>query len=159
MTKNRGFWEANFLFYELILSILLTFIFIIWCQYFSGLIIIDKILLNNRNTIYGSLSAIFGSLLGFIITTISIIIGYTKDERLKTVVESAHYKDLWNVYKSSIRFLAFATISALFGLIFDRDTSQIYFSVYLNFFMILIIIFRLGRSIWALENIISIITP
>jgi hypothetical protein len=57
-----------------------------------------------------------------------------------------------------MKALAAATMAGLFGLIFDRDMNPVPLILYTNVLTTTLAFFRLGRSIWALENIISIVT-
>jgi hypothetical protein len=101
---------------------------------------------------------LFGSLLGFSITAVSIVLGYAASEKLLIVRKSKHYQDLWNVFKSAIRVLALATVVALLGLIFDKNDQPLNFLVYSNVFTVILSSFRVARCVWVLENIIMIVT-
>jgi hypothetical protein len=78
--------------------------------------LIAQILDSQRGTVYGTLASIFGSLLGFVITTVSIVIAFATHERLAIVRASEHYPTLWKVFMSSIRVLGIATVVAFLGL-------------------------------------------
>jgi len=158
MTKIKEFWEAHFLPLEFFVSILTMAGFIIWGEFYSGRWVMDSLLEGNRSAVYGALSAIFGALLGFVITAVSIVLGYVASDKLTLVRESPHYEDLWRVYKAAMRSLAVATIAGLLGLIFDREARPMPFLFYLNILTTMLAFFRLGRSIWVLENIISLVT-
>jgi NhaP-type Na+/H+ or K+/H+ antiporter len=104
------------------------------------------------------LTTLFGSLLGFSITAISIVIGYASSDKLAIVRNGKHYQDLWNVFKSAMIVLALATIFALLGLIFDRNPDPINYFLYINIFTIILAFFRVARCIWVMNNIISIVS-
>jgi hypothetical protein len=154
----RERWAKEFLRFEFLSSILMTILFFIWFEYFSGQVLVDQVLLGNRSAIYGALAAIFGALLGFVITAVSIVIGYSANDRLAIVRDSPEYPKLWKIFISAIRATALATMAALLGLIFDRDTSPSYWILFFNLFAFILILFRLGRCIWVLENIINLLT-
>lgn len=154
----RERWAQEFLRYEFLTSILVTILFFLWFEYFSGQGLVDQVLDGNRSSIYGALAAIFGALLGFVITAVSIVIGYSASERLDIVRNSKHYPDLWKIFISAIRATALATMAALLGLVFDRDSSPSHWILYLNIFAFVLVLFRLGRSIWVLEQIINLLT-
>lgn len=151
-------WKIYFLKVELGIALLFTAVFIIWAQCFGGQVVIERILKENRSDIYGALAAVFGSLLGFIITAVSIILGYTTNDRLTIVRESKHYALLWEVFTAAIRILSVATIAALVGLVVDRDSSPVYIVLYINVFTTTLSSFRLARCVWVLENIIKLVT-
>lgn len=158
MNKFSEWWSRYFLTLELIASILIFLSFLIWGEFFSGKKALDQILGDNQNKIYENLTAVFGTLLGFVITAVSIVLGYTDNENLDVIRESDHYEDLWKVYKSAMRSLALATAAGLMGIIFENMEDIKYYLLYLNVLTVSLAIFRLGRSIWILENIISLIT-
>ena len=83
MSCISRFWNKNFLNCELALSILVGIFFVIWVVWFGGSAIVDNILNGNRSAVYGVLASIFGSLLGFVITALSIIIGYSANEKFE----------------------------------------------------------------------------
>jgi hypothetical protein len=158
MKKIRRWWERKFLAHELITILAICLGFTIWSVKMDRGVLINNILSGNRQTLYGTLAALFGSLLGFTITSVSIVLGASASEKLEIIRKSKHYKDLWDVFKAAIKTLALATIFALLGLVFDKDTNSVDFFLYINLFTTLLSIFRLGRCIWVLENIIFIIT-
>jgi hypothetical protein len=151
-------WAEAFLRYEFLTSVLVTVLFFLWFEYLSGRELVNQVLYGNRSSIYGALAAIFGALLGFVITAVSIVIGYSASERLEVVRKSKHYADLWKIFISAIRATALATMAALLGLVFDRDSSPSTWILFLNIFAFVLVLFRLGRSIWVLEQIINLLT-
>ncbi len=156
--KIRKYWEANFLAAELVLAIGLAVLFYLWSEFINKNAFILQYFIGNRESIYTALVALFGSLLGFSITAISIVLGYANSEKLEIVRMSSHYMDLWNTFKSAIVVLAFATITTLAGLIFDRDSAPINAVLYINVFASILSFFRIARCIWVLNYIIAIVT-
>lgn len=151
-------WKTYFLQVEFGLALLITILFILWTEICGGRTIIEGFLSQNRSDVYSTLAAIFGSLLGFIITSVSIVLGYATSDRLAIVRESKHYSLMWQVFTVAIRVLALATISALIGLMIDRDSHPIYIIFYFNIFIAILAVFRLARCVWVLEEIIKIVT-
>lgn len=158
MNSLREKWDKEFLQFEFLASVFVSVLFFIWYRYLSGQIIVDRVLIDNRSSIYGAFAAIFGALLGFVITAVSIVIGYSTSERLAIVRNSTEYPKLWKIFISAIRATALATIAALLGLVFDRDNSPSCWILFINVFSIVLVFFRLGRCIWVLEKIITLIT-
>lgn len=151
-------WRRYFLQVELGLSVVLTLGFVLWVERYHGLHIVTQILGGNRAAVYGALASIFGALLGFVITTVSIVIGFSTNERLAVVRESRQYNTLWDVFKSTTRVLGFATAAALVGLLMDRDNNPMRLVLYLVVFTVILSILRIARCIWVLENIIALVT-
>lgn len=151
-------WKTNFLPLEFWFAVLLSIIFVVWAEAFQGKVIIDNMLDNNRNDVYSALAAIFGSLLGFTITSVSIVLGYSTSERLSIVRESKHYSLMWKVFTSAIKALAAATIVSFLGLVIDRNSDPSYIILYLNVLTAILASFRLARCVWVLDNIIQLVT-
>lgn len=151
-------WRTNFLHAELGLAIVSGLTFIMWAQICGGGAIIDETLKGNRGAVYGALASIFGSLLGFAITAVSIVLGFSTTERLAVVRESKHYPTLWKVFTAAIRTLGLATVVALLGLILDRESSPMKWVLYLTVFAMILAILRLSRCVWVLENVITLVT-
>lgn len=153
-----GWWRAHFLGVELSLVLLLTFCFVFWYLRLNGYDDLKPFLEGNRTAIYSTLATIFGSLLGFVITATSIIIGFSASEKLAVVKGSKHYKTLWKVFSSTIKALSFAVVMAFLSLILDRDTKPCSILLFFTFFALFFALARLWRTIWVLESIIEIIT-
>jgi hypothetical protein len=153
----KKFWEAHFLIIEAGLSIFFTACFVLGLTLLNQNAILGPLVEGYRKDIYTTLATIFGSLLGFVITAVSIIIGYSSSERLLPLTQSKHYKDLWATFLSTIKGLAFATIISFIGLIFDKDIYPNWIIFYLNLWITIFVIFRFGRCIWIFENILQIL--
>ncbi|HMQ17002.1 MAG TPA: hypothetical protein PKC49_13615, partial [Phycisphaerae bacterium] len=116
MKRFAAYWGRCFLGCELITALVLFAAFVVWAEYYNGYADIADILKDRRSAIYGTLAAIFGSLLGFAITAESIVLGLSGHERLDIVRKSKHYPTLWRVFTATIRALAFAAVAPLFSL-------------------------------------------
>ncbi len=149
MKKIQSLWATYFLQCEFFLSLILGIALSVWVWKYHGDSLVDVILKGNRAPVYGAFAAIFGSLLGFVITAVSIILSFASSPQLTIVRESEHYRDLWQVFISAIHFLGFATIIALGGLIFDRDDTPTHWLLCLCTWVFVIATFRLIRCIWV----------
>jgi len=157
MAKIRDWWEARFLGLEFGVAVLLTAVFVAWYYTRAGTYQITAFL-TNRGDVYGALAGVSGALLGFVITAVSIVLGYAEHERLKTLVLSHSNHTLWDVFRSTVKSLAAATIAALLALIFDRQGSPMPLLLFLVLFTSLLAALRVARSIWVFEYIIRIVT-
>ena len=158
MKRISVLWGRYFLTLELLTAIGLAASVMIWSEFFNGKNEMGLILGDNLTKIYENLAAVFGTLLGFVITAVSIVLGYINNKNLSLIRRSERYEDLWKVYKSAMRSLAVATAAGLAGIIFEKMESLKYPLIYINALTITLAFFRLGRSIWVLENIITIVT-
>ena len=168
--KIRQSWNKHFLGLQLFLSVLAGILFLSSAILFNGSAVVNSVLNGNRSAIYSTLASVFGSLLGFVITALSIIIGYSTNEKFEFLRKSVHYSTLWQVLISTIKALSFATVVMLLGLVLDRDNPSKILIVNSNIIYILLLtihflsiiaivlsIFRLGSCIWVLENVVKLI--
>ena len=150
-------WRTHFLAAEFGIAILCGASFVAWARLWGGGAILEDTLTGNRGAIYGALASIFGSLLGFAITAVSIMVAFSTNDRLTVVRESKPYPTLWKVFTATIRTLGFATVVALFGLILDRDNHPMNPVLYLTVFASVLAALRLARCAWVLENVITLV--
>lgn len=113
---------------------------------------------DRRGLVYGTVAAIFGSLLGFAIAAQSIVLGLSGSEQLHIVRKSKHYSTLWRVFRWTIRTLGLATVAALNALIFDRDKDPCTTWFYVCTFFALLATAHLARTIWVLEQVVKIVS-
>jgi hypothetical protein len=157
MSMLPQWWRARFLLVELLVAVLLALGFMAWAEHSAGATLVDATLKGNRSAVYGALASIFGSLLGFAMTAVSIVLGFSASERLAVVRDSRHYPTLWRVFLSAIKALGVATIAALIGLVFDRDSAPCRWVLYGCVLTAILAFLRLARCIWVLENIVSLV--
>lgn len=158
MSILPSWWRKNFLTAELIVAVGMSAVLLIWCKYAHGEESLRLIVQGNRAQIYGTIGAIFGSLLGFVITALSVVLGFSSSERLKVLRSSRYYKQLWDVFTSAIRVLGLTTVVWLAALFFDREshTRPLLLFVALSFTSLAIL--RLVRCVWVLERIVEVLT-
>ena len=147
-------YKRNFLSFEFLLSILYSGCIIILMNLFYDQSTILNWIKTSKSEIYPLIATIGGTLLGFVITGVSIIMAFSESEKLKPLRESKQYKTLFEVYFSTIKFLAITTILGIIGVIINAEYSIIIF--YLTIWSVIISFFRLWRCMWILENIVEI---
>lgn len=152
------FWKRRFLLVEGTVALLVTISFAGWYWGFNGVAPTDALLCGNRAALYGTTASISGSLLGFVITSTSIVLGFSASDRLAVVRESQHYPMLWRTFGATIRALAAATVVALLCLLFDRDSAPVLWLMVPLVFFVLLSVLRLARTIWALEHVVALVT-
>ncbi len=151
-------WRRHFLGAELGVGAAATAVFAIWVGRFEGALTMERLLKGQRSALYGSLAAIDGGLLGFIIATTAIVLGFAHDERFEVLRGSAHYPTVWRTFVSTIRFLGLATVAALAALLFDHDSRANRPAMVLCAGTTMLATLRVARSVWILEQVIRIVT-
>jgi hypothetical protein len=151
-------WRRHFLFCEGLVAVAIAALFGWWYIRQSGDLTINALLKGYRQSIYGTAASILGSLLGFIITAASIVFAVSGSDRLSVIRDSAQYPTLWLVFSSTIRALALGTAVSFVALIFDRDDKPASWLLILTVYTVALAVLRIARAIWALENVIWLIT-
>lgn len=154
----RKWWAKEFLFAEWLSSLVVAGGLLVAVYGFNLRPVLETILAGNRSSIYGTLAVLFGSLLGFTLTAVTIILSFAHGERLGVVRRSEHYSTLWETFQSTIRWLATATFAALLALIFDRLSAPKPWLTVIVFFTAIVCMARIGRIIWILEMVIALLT-
>jgi hypothetical protein len=156
LKKANQFYDKNFLAAELLISIVAAAI-IFWLAishrfdvlwYMSG----------NRSAIYTSLTAVLGTLLGFVITGVSVILAFSESEKLQLLKKSPYYGDIFKIFTSAAKFLALGAVTAFAGLILDRDSAPQPPIGYVMIWLLIISMLRLYRCIWVVESLAKIVT-
>lgn len=152
-----GIWKEykrHFLAAEFLISIAFALIIIFFVRSFWSYEAIISWISANKKEVYSLIASIGGTLLGFVITGISIIIAFSESEKLKLLRKSKVYNTIFDIYFSTIRYLAVTTIIPIIGLVVNE--GEIYI-LYLLIWSIIISSLRIWRCIWVLENIVKII--
>ena len=157
MTRLQRHYEVHFLAYELVFALAVTGIIIAILESMSGRGHVAQALNGIRQGVYIAIASIAGSLLGFIVTTVSIIMGFMSSPRLRLVRESQHHQTLYSVFFSAIRYLAVVTVLALVGLLIDRDNAPKVWATYVVLGATLVATARMYRCVWVLEKVIRIV--
>lgn len=149
-------YKAHFLGYEFLLAVVVAAILVGIVEFAGVKADVLDVLTGNRQALYVALASIFGALLGFTITTVSIIAAFMPSPALSLVRESRHHETLYQVFFNTIRVLAFATALPLIAMLMDRDADPRLWVSYLVLTVSLISVTRVARSIWALERVVTL---
>ena len=158
MKALAQWWRVHFLAAEMGLAVLVGVAFAVWAVWLGGQPLVDAILKGNRATVYGTLASICGSLLGFTLAAVTIVLGYASSDRLAIVREGRHYLTLWRVFVAAMRALGTATLVALVGLILDRDGAPVPVILYVCVGTTTLAALRLARCLWVLEKVLGLMT-
>ena len=156
MRKIIILYRRNFLKAELILSFIIAIIIIGLIDYvmlWSRDDIISWIS-QNKADVYPLVASIGGTLLGFVVTGVSVLIAFTESGKLDLLKKSEHYKTMYAVYFNTIKYLAIVTGVAFIGLMVDG-----YWAIpllYIIIWAVIISLLRMWRCVWILENIVEI---
>lgn len=113
---------------------------------------------DRRSVIYPALVGLTGSLLGFVIASLTIIVGYADSPRLATVRSSSHWQGLFDAFTTTMRWVGYSTLLSVTAMLFDRETAA-------NLALEAALLGTLGastvtviRMLWVLHRIVRVIT-
>ena len=152
MTAFRRHYESNVLHYDLVLALLFSTIVIVVIEQLWGRSHVMQTLDGSRQGIYGALASIAGSLLGFSITTVSIVMIFIQAPELQILRESRHHQTLYDIFFSTIKYLSLAVALPFVGFLLDRDKAPFIWACYAVLAISAVATMRLYRSMWALEK-------
>jgi len=156
MTALRRHFQAHFLGWDLVLALVLSGIIITAVELLWGRSHVIQTLNGTRQGMYGALASIAGSLLGFSIATVSILMGFIQVPQLQILRESRQHQTLYDIFFSTIKYLALAVAVPLVALLVDRDSAPFIWVCYAVLAITAIATMRLYRSMWALEKVIQL---
>ena len=158
MTLYPQWWRKNFLLVEFCLAAAVFAALLGWWKLGMGESYLTTLVKSSRGQIYGTLASIAGSLLGFVITALSVVLAFSTSERLTVLRSSKYYKQLWDVFTSTIRVLGVTTLGWLAALFYDRELRPMPFILVVALGFSTLALLRLLRCIWVLERIVEVIT-
>ncbi len=147
-------YQHRFLTWELAAALILSGAAIAYVEFGWGREHLVEALQGVRQGMYVAIASISGSLLGFILATVTIVQGFLALPRLALVRGSKHYPTLYTIFFSAIRYLAVTTVWGLIAVALDRDVCPKVWVSYVMSTLVLVSIARLYRCIWALENVV-----
>lgn len=147
-------YKRDFLKAEFLISVVVSVLIVGAMKYTWSSETIGYWLSTNKKDIYPLIATIGGTLLGFVITGVSIILAFSESEKLRLLKRSKQYETIFTIYFSTVRYLAITTVVAIFGMIIDDRLSIGIF--YLLIWSVIISSLRIWRCLWVLENIVEI---
>jgi hypothetical protein len=108
--------------------------------------------------LYPTLAQIFGALLGFVLTAVSIVMGLLDRQELAVLARAKPaILQLYGIYTNSIRYSGIATLSLLTGMALSREGLVGRMSLYVNAVFVLVAAYGVYRCAWAMEKLIAIV--
>lgn len=156
--KIKRLWGKHFLGAEATLVIGLTLMAAVCIRAFDGASRVDSIMANNRASVYRSIAAIAGSLLGFSITATSIIVRLSSRKSLTILSESEDYPTLWKTLFQTAYFLGGLTVVSLISLVFGKEEAPIHWFFIFTLMLTGLSVVRVWRTLWIFQGIVRIIT-
>ncbi|MCP1309255.1 hypothetical protein [Paenibacillus tyrfis] len=156
MKKIIDVYDKYFLFMELLLSIVVSVIILWVINKYSLQGEVMNVLKGSRSALYGAIAGVAGSLLGFVITGLSILLVTGNSSGMNALRSSKYYQQIFKVFLNTSKYLGLLVVLSLVSLIIDRDTAPLFELNMIVLWGVIIVTFRILRCLWVLENIIGI---
>jgi hypothetical protein len=154
MMKN--WYKRHFLFAEFAASVAMAATAVCAIELLGGRQPLMDTLRGVRASVYSTIASLAGSLLGFVLAAVSIIMIFGQMPRMKLVKDSGQYVTIFNVYFQSILWLAVATMWAVVGLLLDTDAVPRRWITYAMLWLVILVIVRMYRCVWVLQEVTKI---
>jgi hypothetical protein len=156
MNRMRSQYEKHFLAYDFVGSAVALCAGVaanyLWPSFGDFLSHLNPI----KSTLYGSLFSLAGSLLGFLISAVAIVIAFLEQPRFRLLKESQQGKNIAVVFFNAMRWLAILAGVSFVALLVDTPTSGFRFFLGATAFLSLICALRVYRCAWLLGGLTSI---
>ena len=118
---------------------------------------IRDVLEDRRGGIYSVLVGLEGTVLGFIIAALTIVIGYSTSPRFEILRDSRHWSAIFQAYTRGAKGIAVALLFALVGLIFDSDKAPNAPLTVANTAALLVAGVLISRVIYVTERVVKVV--
>ncbi|MDD3262900.1 MAG: hypothetical protein PHR61_03555 [Candidatus Absconditabacteria bacterium] len=149
MTNN--FYKQNFIIIETAISFVLGFIIYLIGNYFLSFNSI------NENFVFTRIQSLIG-LLGFLITTLSIIFSLKDGPKLEKLQKSGQYHNVINIYINTIKRIGIRILVRLGIKFINSDDVKIVDGLVLSINVTLLSI-KLFRCIWITNKLFTLTIP
>lgn len=118
---------------------------------------ISPILSDDSTSVFGAIAGVQGSLLGFVLAALTIVLGFSQSPQFKLLKDSGHLPTLFNVYMAGIRAHTLSTIVALVALLVNSANALAPVLAWLVTTTCVLAFVRLARTLWATKNVVWIL--
>lgn len=112
----------------------------------------------DSSSVYGALVGLQGSLLGFVLAALTIVLGYSQSPSMEILRKSGQLPNLFRVYLAGIRSHAFATVTAIVALVVNSGYVTASLLAWLVASSSVVTAIRLGRSLWATRSVVVVVS-
>jgi hypothetical protein len=98
MKAIRLWYERNFMCVEFLLALVMGLAFFAATRFHTVQNKIEAVLSGSHQTLYATIASIGGSLLGFILTAVSVVVVFGQLPKLKTLRASPHYASVFHIF-------------------------------------------------------------
>ncbi len=150
-------YGRHFVAIEMTVTVLLAAAIAAWATWGGGWPVISGLLKDNRSPLYSTCASVAGSLLGFVIAALAIVLSSAGSARMAPIKGANQLLLLFRVLTAATVVLGTTTVLALLALLLDRETDQrpVFFYLCLGGGMLSAV--ALARAIWILHGVVAIL--
>lgn len=119
---------------------------------------VASFLMERRQDLYAALLGVHITMLGFVLATLTIILGYAQSPRFRVLRDSPWYGALFKVFTIALRLFALAFVATLAALLFDRDEAPVAVLTALTTASTVAALASVVHLLAVLEQVIRIVT-
>jgi len=157
-SQMRKRWEHEFIRNEALACVALAIGLVVWAEKLGGGSWLWPALDGNRGWVYSTSATLSGALLGFVLTTATLVSGVISLPAFKRLRSSSQFPEVWRVFRVTLRVLAALTATALIGLLSDHDNATVHWIFYALAWLGVWASVLIVRVIWILERALVIAT-
>ena len=154
MSRPASFLERHFRPVQLGLAILVSAVVVGVGEFGVGRAAVEGALAGNRGALYGAIAQIAGSLTGFTITALTVVIGFVERPQFVVIRQSRQYWPTMRIFFDATAAEAALCVTALIALFTDTDSNPRIALSYLVLLLVAIAAVTMWRCLWALEKIV-----
>lgn len=152
-----NWYQRHFLAIEFFVAIIIA---VLWMTLAHHVAIAHHMLTSMQNpngALYPTLATLAGTLLGFSMTAITVVLSFVSSEALAIIRKSGHLVTIIAIYRQTILWLGFTTVWSLAVLMLSHQQPVPGWSVDIELYFITISALRQYRSLWVLFHLWKIL--
>lgn len=114
-----------------------------------------SLLSTDAGVIFGALLGLHGSLLGFVLAALTIIMGYSSSPQLRVLRDAGQLPNLFLVYLAGVRASAVAAVFSLLAMLAAGGTPIAEGLAWAVALTTALSLGRLARTLWITKNVVS----
>lgn len=110
---------------------------------------------SSSSDVYGALLGLHGTLLGFVLAALTIVLGYLNRPQFASLRAAKQGPNLARIYMASIRTHSIGVLLALLGVVYESGGRFQAFLTWGTLFVAVLASVRLMRVLWATSQIVK----
>jgi hypothetical protein len=113
---------------------------------------------DRRKDLYNAVLSLSSGLLGFVLATLAIVVGYAQSERFALLRASRWHLSLYTTFLQCVRALLATVVCSLVSLFVDREQAEVPVLAAVTLAAVLVGLLRLARTMYVFQRVVAIVT-